>query len=204
MRSRIRFMHSVRFALLALALSACSGAGVGDVLGSVLGGGAAPANQVSGTVQGVDTRSQRLVLRQSNGQNVSLAFDNQTQVVYQNQQYAVTNLEQGDVVTARIQDAGNGVYYTDLVQVDQSVTTTTSGGSVGNENVQALQGTVRQVDRTNGWFTLDTGGGTLTVTLPYNISRSELNTFQNLRSGDRIRVYGVFVNNTRVELRQFY
>jgi hypothetical protein len=198
------FARSAPLALFALSLSACSGAGVGDVLGSVLGGGAAPANQVSGTVQGVDTRSQRLVLRQSNGQNVSLAFDNETQVVYQNQQYAVTNLEQGDVVTARIQDAGNGVYYTDLVQVDQSVTTSSSGGSVSNENVQALQGTVRQVDRTNGWFTLDTGGGALTVTLPYNIGRSELNTFQNLRSGDRIRLYGVFLNNTRVELRQFY
>ena len=200
----LSFARPARFALVALSLSACSGAGVGDVLGSVLGGGAAPANQVSGTVQGVDTRSQRLVLRQSNGQDVALAFDNRTQVIYQNQQYAVTNLDRGDVVTARIQDAGNGVYYTDVVQVDRSVTTTASGGGVSNESVQALQGTVRQVDRTNGWFTLDTGGGTLTVTLPYNIGRSELNIFQNLRRGDRIRVYGVFVNNTRVELRQFY
>ena len=194
----LSIVRPARFALVALSLSACSGAGVGDVLGT------APASQVSGTVQGVDTRAQRLVLRLPNGQEVALAFDNRTQVIYQNQQYAVTNLDRGDVVTARIQDAGNGVYYTDVVQVDRSVTTTTSGGSVSNENVQALRGTVRQVDRANGWFTLDTGGGTLRVTLPYNVGRSEVNTFQSLRSGDRVRLYGVFVNNTRVELRQFY
>ena len=197
----IAIPRRARLALLALSVSACSGAGVGDVLGSVLGGGGT-ASQVSGTVQGVDTRSQRLVLRLSNGQSASLAYDGQTQVVYQNRNYAVTNLEQGDVVTARIQDAGNGEYYTDLVQVEQSVSA--SSGGTGSENVQALQGTVRQVDRTNGLFSLDIGGSTVVVSMPYNVRRTDLNTFQGLRPGDRVRLYGVFLNNTRVELRQFF
>jgi hypothetical protein len=60
------------------------------------------------------------------------------------------------------------------------------------------------VDATNGLFTLTTGGTTLTVSLPYNVSRADQNRFQSLRSGDTVRLYGVFLNNTRVELRQFY
>jgi hypothetical protein len=180
-------------------------------LGNVLGTGTPQASQVSGIVQGVDTRNQQIVLQQSNGQNIGLLFDSQTQVTYQNRSYSVTNLERGDRVTARIQQANNGSsYYTDLVQVDQSVSG--SGGSVYQSNgsvetgtVQSLQGTVRQVDRRNGVFTLDVGNyNTLTVSLPYNPSQNDSNRFQSLRSGDQVRLYGVFLNNNRVELRRFY
>ena len=71
--------------------------------------------------------------------------------------------------------------------------------------VQSLQGTVRQVDANNGWFTLDASNNvTITVTMPYNPARTDLTKFQSLRTGDYVRLYGVFLNNTRVELRQFY
>jgi hypothetical protein len=186
--------------------SACSQLGG---LGSVLGGVGQPqASQVSGTVQGVDTRNQQIVLQQTNGQSVALAFDTQTQVTYQNRSYSVTNLERGDRVTARIQQTNNGGYYTDLVQVDESVSgsgsvNTGTNGSSGT--VQSLQGTVRQVDRTNGVFTVDVGNySTLTVSLPYNPSQADVNRFQSLRAGDAVRFYGVFLNNSRVELRRFY
>jgi len=113
-------------------------------------------------------------------------------------------------VTARIQATQNGGYYTDLVQVDQSVsgsngTVYGSNGSSGSGTVQALQGVVRQVDRSNGLFTLDIGNyNVLTVSLPYNTSQADQNRFQSLRSGDQVRLYGVFLNNSRVELRRFY
>ena len=129
-------------------------------------------------------------------------------MTYQNRNYAVTNLERGDRVTARIQATNNGGYYTDLVQVDESVSG--SGGTVygsngSSGNVQTLQGTVRQVDRANGWFTLDVGNSnTITVSLPYNPSQNDVNRFQNLRPGEAVRLYGVFLNNNRVELRRFY
>ena len=174
---------------------------VGNVLGGVLGGGGAQQGQVSGYIEGVDTRSQQIALQQSNGQRVMLAYDNQTSVVYQNQNYPVTALERGDLVTARVQSTQSGAYYTDLVQVDQSVSS--SGGASGN--VQSIQGTVRQIDRTNGLFSLDlSGGSTIVVSLPYNVRQTDLNRFQNLRTGDHVRLYGVVLNNTRVELRQFY
>jgi hypothetical protein len=205
-------MHRIgrRVAALGMvaALSACSSAGsLGNVLGSVLGGaggaGGAQANQVSGLVQGVDTRSQVISLQQPSGQSVNLLFDNQTRVVYNNQSYAVTSLDRGDQVTARIQSTNNG-YYTDLVQVDQPVQGSSASTSASG-NVQTLQGTVRQIDQQNGLFTMDVGTGTrLTVSMPYSPTRTDLTRFQNLRSGDQVRIAGVYLNSTRVELRQFY
>ena len=194
-----------------LAVGACQSAGgLGSVLGSVLGQGQGQSQQVSGTVRGVDSRSGWISLQQSNGQNLNVAYDNNTQVVYQNQNYPVTALQNGDQVTLRLQNTNNGGYYTDLVQVNQSVsnnnggTYNPNGGNTSN-NVQSLQGNVRQIDRNNGAFTVDTGNGQLvTVVLPYNVSRADSDRFQNLRNGDFVRFYGVWVNNNRVDLRQFY
>lgn len=187
--------------LVLVATAACSNASaLGDILGGVLGGQGAN-NQVSGVVRGVDTRSQQIALQLSDGQSVALLFDDKTAVVYQNRQYPVTSLERGDQVTARIQSTGNGGYYTDLVQVDQSVS---GSGGTASGNVQALQGTVRQVDQANGMFTISAGNATLLVSMPYNPSRTDVTKFQSLRSGDYVRLYGVFLNESRVELRQFY
>jgi hypothetical protein len=187
--------------LMLVTLGACGSAG--NILGSVLGGGQPQASQVSGYVQGVDVRNRQIGIQQSNGQSVVLTYDDQTQVVYQNRSYSVANLERGDRVTARIQSTGNA-YYTDLVQVDQSVSTS-SNGEVGSANVQTFQGTVNQVDRANGLFTLNANNNVrILVTLPATASRADIVRFQSLRAGDYVRLYGVFVTNSRVELRQFY
>jgi hypothetical protein len=185
---------------LAAMISACSSLGsVGDILGGVLGGG---GGQVSGTVRGVNTQSSFLTLQQSNGQDVDLQYDNQTRVVYQNQAYSVTSLDPGDQVSARVQQLQTGAYYTDSIVVVQPVNNT--GGSVNTGTVQNLQGTVRQIDRTNGLFTVDAGSGVIiTVSMPYNASSTTVQRFNNLRSGDFVRFQGVYVNQTRVELRQF-
>lgn len=197
----IKIRHKLSGAVIAaVVLTACSQAGqLGDILGSVLGGG---ASMVSGAIRGVDTRSQQISLQQSNGQSVALAYDNQTRVVYQDRVYSVTSLESGDQVSARVQQLQNGGYYTDSVVVTQPASGSTTGS--GSANVQSLQGTVRQIDRNNGLFTVDAGGGvTLTVSLPYNVSSTDVNKFNALRSGDYVRFYGVYLSTTRVELRQF-
>ena len=196
-----RIRQGAAAALIIGSLGACAG-NLGNILGSVLGGGGggAQSGQLSGTIRGVDTRSQQIAIQQSNGQTVPVYYDNQTQVVYQNQNYSPTALENGDRVTARIQANGNN-YYTDYVQVDQSVN---GNGSASSSNLQLLQGTVRQVDRRNGLFTIDVNNrGTLTVTLPYNVSNNDLDRFNNLRSGEFVRFYGTYLNNTQVQLRQF-
>jgi hypothetical protein len=181
------------------ALTACSAvSSIGNVLGGIIPGGGSQS-QVSGYVSGVDTRAQVIGLQQPNGQPVNLMFDNQTKVVYNNQSYPVTSLDRGDQITARIQNTSNG-YYTDLVQVDQPVAGsagTTSASASGT--VQSVQGTVRQIDRQNGLFTMDVNNSTrLTVSMPYSPSRADLTKFQNLRSGDVVRIAGVFLNSSRV------
>ena len=192
-----RAIVSGAMACLLVASGACSQ--LGSILQGV--GGTGQGSQVSGYVEGVDTRSQQIALQVSNGQRVVLSYDNQTSVVYQNQNYPVTALERGDQVTARVQSTTGGAYYTDLIQVDQSVS---SSGSTASGQVQSLQGTVGQIDRSNGQFRLDGTSSSVIVTLPYNVRQSDIATFNNLRIGDRVRLYGVFLNNSRVELRQFY
>ena len=185
------------------ALGACSSVGnLGNILGGVLGRGG-QAGQVSGYVQGVDTRSQIIALQQPNGQPVNLLFDNQTKVIYNNQSYAVTSLDRGDQITARVQNTDNG-YYTDVVQVDQPVQGSAGATTASSDNVQTMQGTVRQIDQQNGLFTMDVSNTRLTVSMPFSARRADLTKFQSLRSGDVVRIAGVFLNNSRVELRQFY
>jgi hypothetical protein len=184
-------------ALMFASLGACAGSQLGNILGGV--GGGTQSGQLSGTIRGVDTRYQQISIQQSNGQTVPVSYDNQTQVVYQNQNYPPTSLENGDQVTARVQANGN-TYYTDYVQVDRSVTTNNGGSS----NLQLVQGTVRQIDRRNGLFTIDINNTrTLTVTVPNNVSTNDVNRFNNLRSGDLVRFYGTFLNNSQIQLRQF-
>jgi hypothetical protein len=193
-------------ALATMAACAQTG-GLGNVLGGVLG---PQPMQAYGTIQGVDTRYQQLSLSQSNGQTLNVTFDNRTKVVYQNQLYPVTSLEYGDQVVARLIDNGNNTYYTDSIAVTQPVNGGSGGmnGGVvngGTANVQSMQGTVGQIDRGNGWFTVNTGNNVmLTVTLPYNANSQDVNRFNSLRAGDYVRFYGVFLTNSRVELRQFY
>jgi len=187
-------------ALMTVSMGACANSQLGNILGGVLGG-TNQASQLSGTVRNVDSRSQQIAIQTSNGQTVPVSYDNQTQVVYQNQNYSPNALEDGDLVTARVQATGSA-YYTDYVQVDQSVT---SNNGTLSSDVQLLQGTVRQVDRRNGLFTVDIGNSsTITVTMPYNVSTNDRNRFANLRSGERVRFYGRYVSNAQIELAQFY
>jgi len=192
-----RLRRGAAAALMFASVGACAG-NLGNVLGGVLGGGTAQNGQLSGTIRGVDTRYQQISIQESNGQTVPVTYDNQTQVVYQNQRYSPISLENGDRVTARVQANGNS-YYTDYVQVDQSVSSV--GGS---SNVQLLQGTVRQVDRRNGLFTVDiNNAGTWTVTMPYNLGTNDVNRFNNLRSGQFVSFYGTYLSNSQIQLRQF-
>lgn len=188
-------------AMFVLAAAGCSNnSNLGDILGGVLGGG---GSQVTGTIAGVNTRLQQIGIQQSNGQTVTVSYDNNTKVVYQNQNYSVSSLEYGDEVTARVANSNNSNsgYYTDLIQVNRSVST--NGGVSGN--VQTYEGTVRSIDRTNGYFSISSNNyGTLTISMPYNPSQTDLNRFNGLRTGDFVRISGVMLNNSRVELRQFY
>lgn len=200
MRAAQRILGIMAISAAAASAGACANSGgLGNVLGGILG--TQPA-EVGATVQGVDTRGQIISVAQSNGQSLALYYDSRTKVVYQNQLYPVTSLERGDQVVARLQDNGNNGYYTDSIVVTQPVNGSTNTAPT---NVQSLQGTVQRIDRNAGSFVVDAGGGAqLTVTLQYRANSADVNRFNSLRTGDYVRFYGVFLNNNRVELRQFY
>src|SRR4051812_24976039 len=106
-----------------VSITACSQlGGLGNVLGGVLGPAAGSGNStVQGTVRGIDTQRGLLQITTTNGQTGNVYFDNRTQVVYQQQQYPVTALEQGDQVQVQIQQDQQGNYYTNYILVTRSV-----------------------------------------------------------------------------------
>ena len=190
-----------------IALGACANSGgLGSVLGSVLGGlGGSGGQQLAGTVRSVDTRNSQISVDQSNGQSVAVGYDQNTKVVYQNKLYAITNLEAGDQINVRIQTTQNNGYYTDSIAVTQPAQNGGTGTGTTSESIQQLQGNVRSIDRNNGRFTVDASANvSLTVSMPYRATSADMNKFNNLRVGDYVRFTGVYLNNSLVELRQFY
>jgi hypothetical protein len=185
-------------------------AGIGDILGGVLGGGA-PAGMESGSVvaevQGVDANNQVLQFRTEQGQNVNIRFDSRTRVVYRQQEYPVTSLERGDVVRATVSQTNQNEYYTSYIEVQQSVQERTGNTGTGTDanRLYQLQGTVDQIDYSRGLFTMRaSNGGILTVAMPYNPRISEKDRFERLRRGDTVRVEGRYVSQDRMELERFY
>lgn len=190
---------------VALAVGGCAN-GTGGPLGGVLGGILNPAgsNTLTGTIAGVDTRSQVVYVNTDNGQQVPVQYDNRTQVVYQNQNYAVANLERGDYVTVQLQGTGNGGYYTSYIQVTQSVQngSTYPGGSGGT--YQTLAGSVSQINYQNGTFVLNQNNGySVLVTMPYNPRQNDVQIFNSLRNGQYVQVQGQFLSQNTFRLSSF-
>lgn len=195
-----------RFPVLALSLVAagCAGGGLGG-LGDILTGGPAGGQAGGGTltaeVQEVRTQQQQIIVRTQSGEQGPVLFDQNTQVVYQNQQYQVTALERGDVVEMRIQEIQQG-YYTDLIQVVQSVQERQGGTQSGTPaGVHRIEGTIDQIDLSRNMFTLNmTQGGTLPIYLPSNASTADRDRLREYRSGDYVRVEVRAVNEETGEL----
>jgi hypothetical protein len=98
---------------------AVGGCAVLETLGDIWTGGAgAPGAQevITVEVQQVRQAQQDIVVRTQDGQQGAVLYDQNTQVVYQNQQYPVAALERGDIVDMRIHQVQQGLY-TDLIQV---------------------------------------------------------------------------------------
>jgi hypothetical protein len=197
-----------------LAASGCAGGGLGGLggLGDILAGAAGlpgsgqQQGQVVAEVQGLDTQRQLIQLRTQDGQTGSVQYDQNTVVVYQQQQYQVSNLERGDVVAIQVRQTGQGGAYASRIDVQQSVQERTGqGGAGGVGQVQQFSGRVGQVDYQRGMFQLQTSySGNVVVTLPYNPSSTTVNQFNRLRNGDSVRLEGTQVGNGRVELYRFY
>jgi hypothetical protein len=177
---------------LALAATACGSGGLGG-LGEILTGGGAGGQGQTGSltveIQDVREQDQQILVLTQEGQRGPVLYDQNTQVIYRNEQYPVRALERGDIVDMRIQEIQQG-YYTDLIEVRQSVQER-QGGTTGSSdpNLYRLEGTIGTIDVGESMFTLDmTQGGTLPVYLPDNATAAERDRLRDYRSGDYVRV----------------
>lgn len=189
----------------AAVLGGCSGGGLADVLGGVLGGdggGQGQTGTLTVEVQEVRQQDQQIMVRTEDGQQGAVLFDNQTQVVYNNDQYPVTALEYGDIVDMRVQEIQQGLY-TDYIQVRTSVQERqggATGGATGSD-VYQMEGTIQSIDLSRWMFSLNmTQGGTVPVYLPNNASQSMRDQLRDYRSGDYVRVQIRAISEDRAEL----
>ena len=122
---------SLLLATLLLAAACGSGGGLGS-LGDIILGSPSPtqSSDVRGTVDYVDTGARAITLDvayvnnlRSSGSNQrgTIYYDNNTRVVYQNQQYAVTDLERGDEIEV-VGHNDNGRYVAETITVTRDVT----------------------------------------------------------------------------------
>ena len=128
-------MRRATFVLAALLLTAACGSmgngGLGSIGDIILGSpSSTQSSDVKGTVAGIDTNARRIDLNvtyvnnlrdTNNGQRGSIYYDNNTTVVFNNQNYNVTDLERGDEIEVR-GVADNGRYVASQIVVVRDAT----------------------------------------------------------------------------------
>lgn len=198
-------LRQVAVAALATAtLSGCAGTSVGDVLGGVLGGGQQQQqNQALVEVQGVDTRNQVIQVRTEDGRTGSVYYDQNTQVIHQQQRHPVTALERGDVVVMQLEQTSQGQTYTPRIDVRQTVQERTGQTTGATGQRFELYGRASNIDVERGTFQVETQQGTYLVSLPYNADAATEDYFRRMRTGDIVRLEGVMTGQGRVELYRF-
>lgn len=188
-----------------LAMTGCGTAGtlgtLGEVLGTVLGQPAGTGQaQVYAEIMGVDTRQQVLQVRTDDGRSGNVRYDQNTQVVYRQQQYPVTALERGDLTVLTLQEVQGGTYVS-RVDVQQSARERSGVGQVGG--VAHVSGRIAQIDHNSGVFVLQTQGGNVTISLPFNPPQATRDYFMRLRVGHNVSVEVVPLATGRAEVHRF-
>jgi len=195
-------MRSTRRLLIVVALGFFVMAGCHE-LGHVDGIGdyGTQSNEIVGEVQNIDTRSQQIEIRTDAGRTSLIRYDNNTQVIYRQRNYQVSNLERGDYVAARIQQDRDGRNYTDTVTVRESVQ---DRGSTGGARLDRIEGRVEYVDNRRGTFEIrDSRNRLIVVSVAFNAPRAVTDRFNRLRNGDFVRIEGRTVSADRFDLEDF-
>jgi len=188
---------SMVFALAILALAGCQELGRIDGLGDY----GSIGNEIVGEVMNVDSRGRQIEIRANSGRTSTVRYDNNTQVIYRQRNYAVANLEPGDYVAARVQQDRDGRYYTDTVTVRESAQ---DRGYSGGGRLDRIEGKVEFVDSRRGTFEIrDSRNRLIVVSVAFNAPRSVMDRFNRLRNGDYVRIEGRSVNADRFDLEAF-
>lgn len=219
----------------AVILTGCGSSGIGGVLGGGNDSGRTTdnstydpygqrANEVQGTVERVNTRDRYVVvdveasrynLRNGNEGEVTLYYDDQTDVEYQGKTYQPQDLEPGDRIRADVDSTGSRLL-AEQIEVLQDVTGGSSSGTLGgydddsrdNDDARLsddLRGTVRYIDtrdrtleiepsRNDSRFSRGTTGSRSNVVVVHYDAQTVVEfqgsryTPDNLEQGDEVEV----------------
>ena len=163
------------------------------------GGSGAVNNDVIGEVQAIDTRNREIEIRTDTGRRIVLRYDNDTQVIYRQRNYAVGNLERGDYVAARVAQDRDGRYSTSAITVKEA---TQDRATIGR--LERTEGRVESVDSRRGTFEIrDQRNRLVVVSVAFNAPRAVTDRFNRLRNGDYVRIEGRGVSADRFDLENF-
>lgn len=160
-------------------------------------------NDVLGEVQFVDNRARELEIRSDSGRRSVLSFDNNTQVIYRQRTYPVSNLERGDYVAARIQQDRDGRLLVTSITVRETAQDRGMGASVGNR-LDRTEGRVEYVDTRRGTFEIrDPRNRIVVISVSFNAPRAVTDRLSRLRNGDYVRLEGRAVAADRFDMENF-
>jgi exosome complex RNA-binding protein Csl4 len=192
---RMRAFLSLAF----LAFTGCPALGPLDSPGGI----GSISNDILGEVQVVDNRTRELEIRSDSGRRSVLSFDNNTQVVYRQRTYPVSNLERGDYVAARVQQDRDGRLLVTSITVRETAQDRGMGASVGNR-LDRTEGRVEYVDTRRGTFEIrDPRNRLVVISVAYNAPRAVTDRFNRLRNGDYVRLEGRAVAADRFDMENF-
>ena len=177
-----------------LVLTGCPAIGPLDPAGS-----GAVNNDVIGEVQAIDARNREIEIRTDTGRRIVVRYDNDTQVIYRQRNYAVGNLERGDYVAARVAQDRDGRYSTSAITVKEAVQDRATIG-----RLERTEGRVESVDSRRGTFEIrDQRNRLVVVSVAFNAPRAVTDRFNRLRNGDYVRIEGRGVSADRFDQENF-
>jgi len=198
-------------AAIFVTLPACAGnelGALGDILGGAINpagaGGTAQQGELRVQIEGVNAQQQAIQVRTDQGQTGTVLYDQNTVVVYRQQQYPATELERGDIAVMQVQQIDQNRIYASRIDVQQSVQERTGQAAPGSTGQRyQLSGQVGQIDHQRGSFELRTQQGIYTVFIPQNAGAATNDYFHRLRTGATVSVEGTRTGADGINLYRF-
>lgn len=143
-----------------------------------------------GTIEELDHSRRELYLRTQGGQSQIITYTNRTRVGSEGKEISPSELGRGDMIEVRMHGTTDGRAVADSIRMRER------GG--GNS---IIEGTIERVLSDRRIIELRTFSGALnSVYVPQNSPELVEDEFSRLRSGDSVRLEGIFFGENRFEL----
>ena len=134
-------------------------------------------SNIRGTVRYIDTSRRTIEVDRGNGSVMTVDYDVNTPVSYNNQSYRVADLERGDEIELQVRDLGSGRYVAQQIYVTRNFSNGTYNGGTTSQQSATLRGTVRYVDTSRRTLELESASW-----------RSNFNSGTGMNNSSRITV----------------